>query len=463
MRMESKDTITAISTPPGENGIGIVRISGPSALEIADRMFTPKKRPGKKMVTRLKSHALHYGHIVSNGRKIDEVLLTIMRKPRTYTREDIVEINCHSGIVVLKQILDLVVFHGARIAEPGEFTKRAFLNGRIDLVQAEAVLDVITSRTSEGLKIAERQLRGETSIKIKSARSKLMDIISDIEADINFPEENLSASGPSSPKESLCKVERELLKLIDSSEKGIILKEGITTVICGKPNVGKSSLMNSFLKQDRAIVTPVPGTTRDTIEETVNVRGVPLRIVDTAGIIHIEDEVAKESVARSKHCMSIADLILVVLDSSDRLSKLDLEIIDIVKDKKTIVVVNKTDLPEALQIDEIKNHLHDKRIIRVSAKSGLGLEELEDAIYDIFWSGEVSTEGIFISNSRHLEALKKAFDFARGALRSIDEGRPLEFISLDLKDAADALGIITGEVFTEDLLETIFNKFCIGK
>jgi len=458
VKLGIKDTIAAISTPPGENGIGIIRMSGPSALKIADEIFLSKDKPSE-----LGSHTLHYGHIGADGKKIDEALLAIMRKPRTYTREDVVEINCHSGIVTLKQILDLVVSHGARIAEPGEFTKRAFLNGRIDLVQAEAVLDIISSRTSDSLKIAERQLRGEVSARIKAIRSSLIDIISEIEADINFPDEGLAVSEPLSLKRSLCRAERELLNLIDSSDKGVILREGITTVICGKPNVGKSSLMNNFLRQDRVIVTPIPGTTRDAIEEMVDVKGIPLRIVDTAGIIHIEDEVTKESVERSKHYMRIADLILLVLDSSDKLNKQDIEIIDIVKDKKTLVVVNKTDLPEVLQIDEIKSHLHNKEIIKVSAKQRSGLETLENAIYNIFWSGDVTTDTISISNSRHLEALRKALNSTKGALKVADEGGDWEILSLNVKDAIEALGLITGEVFTDDLLDTIFSKFCVGK
>jgi len=262
---------------------------------------------------------------------------------------------------------------------------------------------------------------------------------------------------------SLSKSAEALKELIDSSDKGLILREGVTTVICGKPNVGKSTLMNRFLRQDRVIVTPVPGTTRDSIEEIINVKGIPLRIVDTAGIIHAEDEPTRESVEKSKHYMQTADLILLILDSSDKLNKQDLDIIDIVKDKKTLVVINKRDLPEALQVDEIREHLRNKKIIRISAKENLGLEELEDAISDIYWSGEVKSENIFISNSRHLEAVRRALEFIKDAIGSINDGKPWEFISVDIKDALQALGIITGDVFTEELLDAIFSKFCIGK
>lgn len=471
MKLDSADTIVAISTPPGESGIGLVRISGPSALEIADQIFLSKNgaRPSQ-----FESHTIHYGYIADKDEKIDEVLLTVMRAPRTYTREDIVEVNCHGGIVVVKQVLDLVVCRGGRIAEPGEFTKRAFLNGRIDLAQAEAVLDVITSRTSDSLRVAQRQLSGETSKQIGRIRSKLMDLMAGIEADINFPDEDLEVSKTVSLRASLNEASKDLSGLIKSSEQGLILREGITTVICGKPNVGKSSLMNSFLKQKRAIVTPIPGTTRDAIEEVVNVKGIPLRIVDTAGIINAEDEISKESVERSKHYMEIADLILLVLDSSDELSRQDLEIIDVVKDKKTLVVVNKTDLPEVLQIDKIKSHLrpvrngvsnrvHDKKIIKISATEKLGLEELKEAIYDMFWSGEITSENILVSNSRHIEAIKKAFQFTTEAISGIDEDRPWEILAVDLKDAVESLGTITGEVFTEQLLQNIFSRFCIGK
>lgn len=460
MKLDSTDTITAVSTPPGENGIGIVRLSGPSSLFITDKIFKSKNG---KMPSGVKTHSILYGYIIEEGKKLDEVLLTVMRAPRTYTREDIVEINCHGGIVIIKAVLDLVVSLGARIAEPGEFTKRAFLSGRIDLMQAEAVLDVITSRTEDSLKISQRQLNGEASKQIRRIRSKLIDIVADIEADINFPDEELNISKISSLKDSLLSVEKELSRMIELSDKGLLLRDGVTTVICGKPNVGKSTLMNSFLKHERVIVTPVPGTTRDTIEEIINVRGIPLKIVDTAGIIHAEDELTRESVERSKRCMESADLILLVLDSSDKLNRHDFDIIDIVKDKKTLVAVNKTDLPEVLQIDEIKKHLHKERIIKVSAKERSGIEELEGAIYEMFWSGEVTAENIMVSNSRHIEAMRKASSFTRDAIRGIDGERPRDLLSVDIKDAAEALGVITGELFTDDLLQKIFSRFCVGK
>jgi len=460
MKINLMDTIAAISTPPGENGIGIVRLSGPSAVEVVDRSFVSKNG------TRLSdyaSHTIHYGYIANKDRKIDEVLVSVMRGPKTYTREDIVEINCHGGVVVLKDVLDLIVSKGARLAEPGEFTKRAFLNGRLDLMQAEAVLDIIRSRTTDGLNIAQRQLSGEISQNLKDMRSALVDLLAAIEADINFPDEDIDVARSDSLKTSLAKIERDLEALIASSDKGAILREGITTVICGKPNVGKSTLMNKFLKQKRVIVSPLPRTTRDTIEEIINVRGIPLRIVDTAGVIHADDEITKDSVERSLHYMEVADLILLVLDSSDKLNDQDMHIIDRVRDKKTLVVVNKTDLPEVLQVEEISRHLHDKRVVKISAKENLGIDELEVAIYEMFWSGKISAENISLSNSRHIEAINNAIAFTRGALEGIGTGRAVELLAIDIKDAAEALGVVTGESFTEDLLDSIFSNFCIGK
>jgi len=454
------DTIAAISTPPGENGIGIVRMSGPLSIDIADKIFSSKN---SKKPSVFKSHTLYYGHITVNSRDIDEALLVVMRNPSTYTREDMVEINCHGGVVCLRQVLSLLLDLGARLADPGEFTRRAFLNGRIDLVQAEAVCDIIASRTDESLNIAQYQLKGTASKKIRLVRTGLIEIATRLEADINFPEEDLKPSEISSVRSSLTDVAEGLLSIIDFAKKGAILRDGITTVICGKPNVGKSSLMNSFLKHDRVIVTPLAGTTRDTIEEVVNVRGIPLKIVDTAGIIHAEDDIIKESVKRSVHYMETADLVLLVLDSSDLLTEQDLSIIDIVKDKKVLVVVNKSDLPEALQVDEIKKYLHNKIIIKVSAKEKLGLEDLERAIYDMFFSGKIIVGSILLSNSRQIEAAKKALVFVESAIGGIDEHRPEELLMIDIKDAAESLGLITGEVFTEDILDSIFSKFCIGK
>ncbi len=456
----TKDTIAAISTPPGENGIGIVRISGPLAIEIADKVFLPKN---SKKPSLFRSHTLYYGHVIDNHGDIDEALLVVMRKPATYTREDIVEIHCHGGIVCLSKTLSLLLDSGARLADPGEFTRRAFLNGRIDLIQAEAVCDIIASRTDESLHIAQSQLKGNASNKIRSIRAELIETAARLEADINFPEEDLKACEMSSVRSSLTHTAKELSSIIDFAKRGVILRDGITTVICGKPNVGKSSLMNSFLRQDRVIVASLAGTTRDTIEEVVNVRGIPLKIVDTAGIIHTQDDIIKESIKRSMRYMEEADLILLVLDSSGLLTEQDLSIIDIVKDKKVLVVVNKSDLREVLQVDEIKKHLHDKVVIKVSAKQKSGLGDLEKAIYDMFFSGRIKVGSILLSNSRQIEIAKKALSFVDSAINGIDEHRSEELLMIDIKDAAESLGVITGESFTEEILDTIFSKFCVGK
>ncbi len=456
----TKDTIAAISTPPGESGIGIVRVSGPLAINIADKIFFAKN---SKKPSTFNSHTLHYGHVKAGDKVIDEALLTVMRKPATYTREDMVEINCHGGIVCLTQILNLLLDIGARLADPGEFTKRAFLSGRIDLIQAEAVCDIIASRTNESLNIAQCQLKGDASRKIKLIRSDLIEIVARLEADINFPEEDIAPSEISSIRSSLSRVAGELSSIIDFAKKGAILREGITTVICGKPNVGKSSLMNSFLKHDRVIVAPLAGTTRDTIEEVVNVRGIPLKIVDTAGIIHAQDDIMKESVRRSMHYMEIADLILLVLDSSDILTEHDFNIIDIIRDKKVLVVVNKSDLPEALGVSEIKKHLHDKTVIKVSAKEKSGIEDLESAIYDMFFLGHIPVGSILLSNSRQIAATKKVLSFVESAIGGVDGHIPEELLMIDIRDAAQGLGAITGESFTEEILDTIFSKFCVGK
>lgn len=460
MEIELTDTIVAISTPPGDNGIGIIRLSGPHAIDIADAVFVSKSGITP---SRAKSHSIHYGYIEDSGRRVDEVLLTVMRSPKTYTRQDIVEINCHGGIVVTKEVFDLLLAKGARIAEPGEFTKIAFLNGRIDLTQAEAVLDIISSRTSAAMRLAQRQLAGGLSDQIKGLRRSLMEVIAEIEAEINFPEEEIGLAVPAHTIDPLKAVGSGLRGLLDDSDKGLILRDGVTTVICGRPNVGKSTLMNSLLKQRRVIVTPVPGTTRDAIEEIINIDGIPLKIVDTAGILHAEDEPSKEGVAKSLHYMEIADLILLVLDSSDLLGQDDLDIIDMVKDRKAVVVINKTDLPEVLHVEEVKKHLHDKRILKISAKENKGLDELKKAIHEILWRGEVVSDSMLVSNARHIGVIRKALTLIESSVAALEQSRPLEVLAIDIKDAVEILGTVTGETFTEDLLDTIFGRFCIGK
>jgi len=454
------DTIAAISTPPGANGIGIIRISGDLSLVIADRIFRAKD---SKRLSDAETHSLHYGHIHEGSRDVDEVLVSVMRKPSTYTREDIVEINCHSSVACLKQILTLVLDAGARMAGPGEFTKRAFLNGRIDLVQAEAVCDIIASSTREGLDIAQRQLGGDVSQKIKSTRRYLIDSAAEIEACINFPEEGLQVYDLSLIQKSLETALRDILEIIDSSEKGIIFRQGLKAVICGRPNVGKSSLMNSLLRHDRVIVSHAAGTTRDTIEETVNIKGIPLTIIDTAGIMQSEDHVVKESVTRSMDYLGSAALVLLVMDASQPLSEDDMCLIGKMQKQKVLFVLNKSDLPGRLDTNTLKGYLEQDSIINISAKYGTGLDRLEQALYNMVFSSGVSTDDIRLSNTRHIESAKKALGFIRSALKGLNEKRPDELISIDIRDAADALGLITGEIFTQDMLDNIFSRFCVGK
>jgi len=454
------DTIAAISTPPGENGIGIIRVSGPMSLSIADKVF---KRKNAKSLLSSPGYSMHYGHVHSRGRIIDEALVCVMRKPHTYTREDIVEINCHSGMACLKEALDVVLDKGARLAQPGEFTKRAFLNKRIDLVQAEAVLDIINSRTKESLSIAQRQLGGESSSAIGSIRRDIIGLAEEFEADINFPEEQLEITEAGTVKKVLSRIHSRLSDILDSSEKGMIFRQGASCVICGVPNTGKSSLMNSLLKKPRAIVAPVPGTTRDTIEESVNIKGILLRMTDTAGIMDSDEAVTKEGVERSLRSIEQADIIIQVLDISRALSDEDAKISDRLKNKKVLVALNKSDLPAMIDMDTVKKYSGDNIILKISAKYGNGIDKLEEAVYQAFFKNKIRLENIILSNSRHIAALKKALDFVKSAITSIDEKKPGELISMDMKDAAESLGVITGEVFTEDMLDAIFNRFCVGK
>jgi tRNA modification GTPase len=454
------DTIAAISTSPGESGIGIIRISGPSALDIADKIFKGK---GPKRPSASAGYTLRYGHIHDKGRSIDEVLLSVMRRPFTYTREDIAEINCHGGMECLKQILSLVLKNGARAAGPGEFTKRAFLNGRIDLIQSEAVCDIIASRTKESLSIAQRQLKGEASGKIRSIRRDIIATSARLEADINFPEEGLPASRIYAVRRCLKKAAGAVSDIMYSSEKGVIFREGATCVICGRPNVGKSSLMNSLLRNDRVIVAPTAGTTRDTIEEVINIRGIPLRIVDTAGIAGSSDEITRASVNRSMQYINGAGLILLVLDKSRRLTREDTALIGNLKGKNVLLLLNKSDLPPRLTVSGLKKYLNGNTVLSISARRKTGLDKLEEAIYDAFCNGKVPVEGIILSNTRHIESMRKAAGLLLSAIRGIDEKRPVELMLIDLKDAADTLGSITGEVFTDDILDNIFSRFCIGK
>jgi len=473
------DTIAAISTPIGQAGIGIVRLSGKKSLSIADKIFMGKD--GKK-TSKFKTYTTHYGWIISqcankpisrlnrqigksaNRRTeiIDEVILTVMRAPRSYTKEDIVEINCHSGIVPLKKILDLVLNQGARLAQPGEFTKRAFLNGRIDLAQAESVLDIIRAKTELALRVSFNQLKGDLSKQVQDLRNHLLDIIANLEASIDFPEEDVDTISYAQLLKRIEKNENALTRLLDSARGGKILREGMSVVICGRPNVGKSSLLNALLGEERAIVTPIPGTTRDTIEEIINLEGAPLKIVDTAGIIEPKDLIEKEAVQRSQKYLSSADLVLLVFDGSQRLNKDDRILINRTKDKQTIALINKIDLKQHIDISKLKNLFKD--IVRISALKRKGLDSLRKQILKKVWGGAIiSSDEVLVSNVRHEDALRKALAALLEAKDIIKSGHSLELISHCLKEAVDCLGEITGETIGEDILNRIFSDFCIGK
>ncbi len=480
--LDLNGTIVAISTPIGEGGIGIVRLSGPKALSIADKIFISKN--GAKP-SQFKSFTTHYGYIVnrsqksenrsqkslssvichlSSGKVIDEVILTVMRAPRTYTKEDIVEVNCHSGIIPLRKTLDLTVRLGARLAEPGEFTKRAFLNGRIDLTQAEAVLDIVKAKTEASLKVALFQLEGRLSQKVRRIRDNILQILAHIEASLDFPEEDIEILTRDDLLNRANEVVTELRQLLDTASKGIILREGVSAVICGRRNVGKSSLLNALLRQERAIVSPVAGTTRDSIEERMDIEGIPLRLIDTAGIIKTGDLVEKEGVARSYNYIGRADLILLVLDNSEPLLDQDKAIIEEIRNKAAITVINKIDLPRKIDLAQVKKALPDKRIVYTSATEETGLHSLEKAIAEILWQGKVtSSDGALITNVRHKDTLRRALESMERSIQSIKKNYSPEFIAPDMRKAKDSLGEIVGEALTEDLLERIFSEFCIGK
>ena len=462
--MFTDDTIAAISTPLGEGGIGIVRLSGKEAFHIADSIFHSPK--GKTLVDS-KSHQLLYGHIVDpkSGAKIDEVLASVMKSPHSYTTEDVVEINCHSGMITLRKTLELVLQQGARLAEPGEFTKRAFLNGRIDLSQAEAVLDLIRSRTDESRRIAVEQLQGSLFAKITSLRDRLTDVCVHIEAYIDFPEDEIETASQQNLLDTMGLVRNDLVGLLKTYDEARFFREGLQTAIVGRPNVGKSSLLNSLLQRDRAIVTEIPGTTRDVLEEYLNIKGLPLRIMDTAGIRQVEDIAEKEGVRRSLESIDNADIVLAIFDSSEPLREEDFEVIRKVKNKTAIYVLNKSDLPAVIDQGSFSSFdLHPSSFLRLSATRGDGIEDLKDKVVNSClkdWKEE--REGVVISNLRHKTSLERAAKSLEKAMNALTENQPLEIVALEMRASLDSLGEIVGAVTTEDILNRIFSDFCIGK
>ncbi|MFZ3138646.1 MAG: tRNA uridine-5-carboxymethylaminomethyl(34) synthesis GTPase MnmE [Thermodesulfovibrionales bacterium] len=462
--MFTDDTIAAISTPLGEGGIGIVRLSGKNSIEIAENIFSS---PKKRTLQNMKSSSVIYGHIhnPSTGEKIDEVLVTVMKSPHSYTKEDVVEINCHGGMITLRKTLELVLRQGARLADPGEFTRRAFINGRIDLSQAEAILDLIRSKTDESRRIAIEQLQGGLSEKITALRDRLMAICVNVEAYIDFPEDEIETASKQDLFLSMKDTGRDIETLLKTYDEAKFFREGLSTAIVGRPNVGKSSLLNALLQKDRAIVTDIPGTTRDVIEEYLNIKGLPLRIMDTAGIRDVKDIVEKEGVRRSLRSIENADLVIAIFDQSEPLRDEDFEVMERIKNKTAIAVLNKCDLPAAFSQDSFSSFiLHPSSSLHISATSGDGLEELKEAIFNSClkdWKEE--REGVVVTNLRHKTSIENALESLHRASQALTENQPVEIIAIELRQSLDKLGEIVGAVTTEDILNRIFSDFCIGK
>jgi tRNA modification GTPase len=459
--MKEFDTIAAVATSVGEGGISIIRVSGERALSIVNKIFMGKNG---RTLEDIKTYTMRYGNIFNKttGETIDEVIVSYMKGPRSFTAEDTVEINCHGGLVSTNRVLEEVVKAGARIAEPGEFTKRAFLNGRIDLSQAEAVIDIIRSKTELSMKSALMQSEGRISREINRLRHRLLGVIAHIEATVDFPEDDLEEITTDKVTEDLKDIIKEIKVLLATANEGKILREGLNLVIVGKPNVGKSSLLNALLMENRAIVTEIPGTTRDVIEEYINIDGIPVKIIDTAGIRETEDVVEKIGVERSKEKINEADLIILMLDISRELDSEDREIIQYIKDRKYILILNKVDLDSQLNREHI-NQLNPNNIIETSAKTGEGLEELKRLIKELFFRGEVVATEVMITNTRHKEALLRALERCEAALETLNNRLSIDFASIDVRSAWSHMGEITGETLEEDILDKIFSEFCIGK
>ena len=454
-----ENTIVAISTAPGIGGIGIVRLSGEKCFEILEKIFYPQN---KEKIEKIKGYSIKYGYIKENENIIDEVLVSYFKAPKSYTKENMCEINSHGGMVIMNKILDLCIKNGAIIAEPGEFTKRAFLNGRIDLSQAEAVIDIINAKTDKEAKVSIEQLEGNLSHKIKDIRQIIISIMADIEATIDYPEYDIEEVTTSKILETLDKVDIILADLEKSFYCGKILREGIKTVIIGRPNAGKSSLLNLILNEERAIVTEIEGTTRDSIEEYISIDGIPLKIIDTAGIRNAKDEVEKIGVEKSIEIAKKSDIIIAVFDASKKLNYEDKKIIDLIKDKKSIILINKTDLVR--KIDSSCLYSLNKPIIEVSIKNREGIDKLYSEISKLFKFEEISNNGeTIVSNNRHKSIIINAIKNVKMAIETIKNNMPIDIISTNLKEILEELGKITGETVTDDVINEIFSKFCLGK
>ncbi|MEC2334276.1 tRNA uridine-5-carboxymethylaminomethyl(34) synthesis GTPase MnmE [Bacillus subtilis] len=458
------DTIAAISTPMGEGAIAIVRLSGPEAIQIADKIY---KGPKGKTLSSVESHTIHYGHIVDrpSDRVVEEVMVSVLKAPRTFTREDVIEINCHGGIVTVNQVLQLALREGARLAEPGEFTKRAFLNGRIDLSQAEAVMDLIRAKTDRAMNVAMNQMEGRLSALVRRLRSEILETLAHVEVNIDYPEyDDVEEMTHQILVEKATAVKKEIEALLRTSEQGKILREGLSTVIIGRPNVGKSSLLNSLVHEAKAIVTDIPGTTRDVIEEYVNVRGVPLRLVDTAGIRETEDIVERIGVERSRQVLKEADLILLVLNYSEELSEEDVKLFEAVEGMDVIVILNKTDLEAKIDTERVRELANGRPVVTTSLLKEEGINDLEEAIQSLFYMGAIESGDLtYVSNTRHISILQQAKRAIEDALSGIEQDVPIDMVQIDLTRCWELLGEIIGDSVHESLIDQLFSQFCLGK
>ncbi|WP_106770061.1 tRNA uridine-5-carboxymethylaminomethyl(34) synthesis GTPase MnmE [Paenibacillus faecalis] len=455
------DTIAAISTAVGEGGIAIIRVSGPKSITEVEKIFKSKTK-----LSEAPSHTVHYGHIIDplSRENVEEVLVTVMRAPRSFTTEDVVEISTHGGVIAVKRVMDLLLTHDIRLAEPGEFTKRAFLNGRIDLSQAEGVIDLIRSKSDRAFSVAMKQVQGTLSRKINDLRYTLVETLAHIEVNIDYPEHDVESLTSEFIKDKSRYVMEEIDKLLKTAEEGKILREGITTAIVGRPNVGKSSLLNALTHDNRAIVTDIPGTTRDVIEEFVTINNIPLKLLDTAGIRETMDVVEQIGVERSKHAVDEADLILLVLNANEPLHEDELELMEQLRGRQCIVILNKMDLPSQLDIDIVRRYYPDELIVPMSVKTEEGIDGLEKAISGLFFSGKIEGGDLtYVSNVRHIALLKKARKSLMDAYEAAEQYIPIDMIQIDVKLAWEQLGEIVGETAGDSLIDQIFSQFCLGK